>query len=37
MRLVDFMYQPIKLMSPLFITIKIKPSTDANVGDIISK
>lgn len=37
MRLVDFMYQPIILKSPLFITLKIKPSTDANVKDIISK
>ena len=25
LELVDFQYQPVKLMSPMFITIKIKP------------
>mgnify|MGYP001115646324 CR=1 FL=1 len=28
MRLVDFMYQPVILKSPLFITLKIKPASD---------
>ena len=37
MRLVDFMYQPVILQSPLFITLKVKPSTDANIYDVISK
>ena len=37
MRLVDFMYQPVLLQSPLFITIKIKPSWDADVKSITSK
>ena len=34
MRLVDFMYEPIELQSPLFITLKIKPS---NYADVLTK
>ena len=37
MRLVDFQFQPVILKSPLFITLKIKPSNDADVKSIISK
>ena len=37
MRLVDFMFEPIVLKSPLFITLKIKPSTDADAKYIESK
>ena len=37
MRLVDFMFKPVILKSPLFITIKIKPANDADVKAIISK
>ena len=37
MRLVDFMYEPIILKSPLFITLKIKPARDADINDIITK
>lgn len=37
MRLVDFMYQPVILKSPLFITLKIKPSKEANVREILTK
>lgn len=37
MRLVDFMYQPIMLKSPLFITLKIKPSNSADVYDVLTK
>ena len=37
MRLVDFMFKPIILKSPLFITIKINPAKKADVYDILSK
>ena len=37
MRLVDFMFQPVILKSPLFITLKIKPATEANMYDIMTK
>ena len=37
MRLVDFMFKPIILKSPLFITLKIKPAKKADVYDILSK
>ena len=37
MRLVDFMYQPIILKSPLFITLKIKPALKADVNDVLTK
>ncbi len=37
MRLVDFMFQPVILKSPLFITLKIKPSTNADVYDVLTK
>ncbi len=37
MRLVDFMFQPVILKSPLFITLKIKPSQDADIYDILTK
>ena len=37
MRLVDFMYQPVILKSPLFITMKIKPARDANIYDVMTK
>ncbi|KAK8834092.1 hypothetical protein M9Y10_020178 [Tritrichomonas musculus] len=37
MRLVDFMFQPVILKSPLFITLKIKPSTNADIYDILTK
>ena len=37
MRLVDFMYQPVILKSPLFITMKIKPARDANIYDVLTK
>ena len=37
MRLVDFMYEPIILKSPLFITLKIKPARDADIENIMSK
>ena len=37
MRLVDFMFQPIMLKSPLFITLKIKPSNSADVYDVLTK
>lgn len=36
MRLVDFQYQPVILMSPLFVTLKIKPSYDPEVKDVTS-
>ncbi len=35
--LVDFQYQPILLKSPLFITIKIKPSNSTDINDVITK
>lgn len=35
--LVDFQYQPILLKSPLFITIKIKPSYSTDVTDVLTK
>ncbi len=37
MRLVDFMYQPIILKSPLFITLKIKPAKQADIYDVLTK
>ena len=37
MRLVDFMYQPVVLKSPLFITIKIKPAGNADIFDVLTK
>ena len=37
MRLVDFMFQPILLKSPLFITLKIKPYNSADIYDVLSK
>ena len=37
MRLVDFMYQPVMLKSPLFITLKIKPTNDNDAKSITSK
>ena len=37
MRLVDFMFQPVILKSPLFITLKIKPSQEADIYDILTK
>ena len=37
MRLVDFMYQPIILKSPLFITLKIKPALKADINDVLTK
>lgn len=37
MRLVDFMFHPVILKSPLFITIKIKPANDADVKAIVTK
>ena len=37
MRLVDFMFQPVILKSPLFITLKIKPAQDADIYDIMTK
>lgn len=37
MRLVDFMFQPILLKSPLFITLNIKPSNSADVYDVLTK
>lgn len=38
LRLVDFLFQPITLKSPLFVSLKIKPSTESiSVKDIISK
>ena len=37
MRLVDFMYQPVILRSPLFIALKIKPSQEADIYDIVTK
>ena len=37
MRLVDFCYEPIELQSPLFITLKIKPSNSADVFDVLTK
>ena len=37
MRLVDFMYEPIILKSPLFITLKIKPSNSADIYDVLTK
>ena len=36
MRLVDFMYQPIILKSPLFITLKIKPALKADINDVLT-
>lgn len=35
--LVDFMYQPVVLKSPLFITLKIKPAKDADIKDVLTK
>lgn len=35
--LVDFMYQPVVLKSPLFVTIKIKPAKNADIKDILTK
>ena len=37
MRLVDLMYQPVVLKSPLFITIKIKPAGNADIFDVLTK
>ena len=37
MRLVDFMYQPVILKSPLFITLKIKPAKKADIYDVLTK
>lgn len=37
MRLVDFMYKPIILKSPLFINVKIKPAKNADVNDVLTK
>ena len=37
MRLVDFMFKPIILKSPLFITIKINPAKKADVYDVLTK
>ena len=37
MRLVDFMYQPIILKSPLFVTLKIKPAKQADIYDVLTK
>lgn len=37
MRLVDFMFKPIILKSPLFITIKINPANKADVYDVLTK
>ena len=37
MRLVDFMFQPVILKSPLFITLKIKPAQDADIYDVLTK
>lgn len=37
MSLVDFMYQPIVLCSPLFITVKIKPSKEVDPKNLLSK
>lgn len=37
MRLVDFMYQPVILKSPLFVNIKIKPCNGASVKGILTK
>ena len=35
--LVDFQFQPVALMSPLNLCIKIKPAKDADVKDILTK
>ena len=35
--LVDFQFQPIALMSPLNLCIKIKPAKDADINDILTK
>lgn len=35
--LVDFMYQPVVLKSPLFITLKVKPAKDADIKDVLTK
>lgn len=37
MSLVDFMYQPIVLCSPLFITVKIKPAKEVDPKNLLSK
>ena len=37
MRLVDFMFKPVILKSPLFITIKINPAKKADVFDVLTK
>ena len=37
MTLVDFMYEPVELKNPLFITIKIKPAKDADIKDVLTK
>ena len=37
MKLVDFMFKPIILKSPLFITIKINPAKKADVYDVLTK
>ena len=37
MRLVDFCYEPIELQSPLFITLKIKPSNSSDIYDVLTK
>ena len=35
--LVDFQFEPVKLMCPLNLCIKIKPAKDADVNDILTK
>ena len=37
MTLVDFMYQPVELKNPLFITVKIQPAKDADINEVITK
>lgn len=37
MTLVDFMYQPVELKNPLFITVKIQPAKDADIKDVLTK
>ena len=32
--LVDFMYQPVILKSPLFITLKVKPAKNVDVNEL---
>ena len=37
MTLVDFMFEPVELKNPLFITVKIQPAKDADIKDVLTK